>query len=111
MTSQACVVVSLGAGCRSRQQNQDKKKDRVGYDSGPQTRIDFLVEGTDWYVNEINTIPGSLAKHLWVDVPFADLLSAMLDEARARPTTATWTTDGADGSALRAADSIATKLG
>ena len=74
-------------------------------------RIDFLVEGDDWYVNEINTIPGSLAKHLWVDVPFGDLLSAMLDEARERPTTAGWTTAGADGVALRAAGSIESKLG
>jgi D-alanine-D-alanine ligase len=74
-------------------------------------RIDFLVEDGAWYVNEINTIPGSLAKHLWVDVPFADLLSAMLNEARERPTTGGWTTAGADGTALRAADSIASKLG
>jgi D-alanine-D-alanine ligase len=74
-------------------------------------RIDFLVEGGEWYVNEINTIPGSLAKHLWVDIPFGDLLSAMLDEAREQPTTAAWTAAGADGSALRAADSIASKLG
>ena len=74
-------------------------------------RIDFLVVGGDWFVNEINTIPGSLAKHLWVDVAFSDLLSAMLDEAKQRPTTADWTAAGADGSALRAAGSIDGKLG
>jgi D-alanine-D-alanine ligase len=74
-------------------------------------RIDFLLEGSDLFVNEINTIPGSLAKHLWVDVPFADLLSSMLDEAVRKPTTAHWTAQGADGTALRAAGTIASKLG
>ena len=31
-------------------------------------RIDFLVAGATgpWWVNEVNTIPGSLAKYLWV---------------------------------------------
>jgi D-alanine-D-alanine ligase len=76
-------------------------------------RLDFLVEGTDWYVNEINTIPGSMAKHLWVDpkVPIQELLAGLLDEAVARPTTGHWTTAGADGSALRSAGSINGKLG
>jgi len=74
-------------------------------------RVDFLVEGDDVWVNEVNTIPGSLAKYLWEPaVPFVALLDAMLEEARARPTVA-WTTEGADGTALRAAGSIAGKLG
>ena len=75
-------------------------------------RVDFLLDGSDVFLNEVNTIPGSLARHLWVDpvVPFADLLAAMLEEAAARPTTA-WTTAGADGSALRSAGTIASKLG
>ncbi len=39
-------------------------------------------------VNEVNTIPGSLARYLWVDppLPFATLLDDLLDEARHRPT-------------------------
>jgi D-alanine-D-alanine ligase len=74
-------------------------------------RLDFLLDGGDLYVNEINTIPGSLAKHLWLDVAFADLLSSMLEEAQRRPTTAHWTWHGADGTALRAAGTIASKLG
>jgi D-alanine-D-alanine ligase len=75
-------------------------------------RLDFLAEGDDLYVNEINTIPGSLAKYLWVDPPlsFEQLLRDMLDEAVRRPTFH-WTTAGADGSALRSAGSIAGKLG
>ncbi|MEY2568136.1 MAG: D-alanine-D-alanine ligase [Actinomycetota bacterium] len=74
-------------------------------------RIDFLADGDDIYVNEINTIPGSLAKYLWIEpaVPFDRLLLDMLDEAERRPTTA-WTVQGADGSALRSAGSIASKL-
>jgi D-alanine-D-alanine ligase len=75
-------------------------------------RVDYLLDGDDLYLNEVNTIPGSLARHLWVDpvVPFATLLSDMLDEATTRPTTH-WTTAGADGTALRSAGTIASKLG
>ena len=77
-------------------------------------RIDFLAAGAGFeelYVNEINTIPGSLARYLWVEppVPFRRLLDDMLDEAVRRPSFA-WTTQGADGTALRAAGSIAAKL-
>ena len=74
-------------------------------------RIDFLIDGDDLYVNEINTIPGSLGWHLWVDpvVPFATLLADMIAEAQARPT-AQYTTAGADGSVLRDSASIASKL-
>ncbi|HEY3943469.1 MAG TPA: hypothetical protein VGL60_13455 [Acidimicrobiales bacterium] len=74
-------------------------------------RVDFLSDGTDVYVNEVNTIPGSLARYLWVDppVPFGSLLADLLAEARARPTIH-WSSAGADGSVLRGAASIAAKL-
>jgi D-alanine-D-alanine ligase len=74
-------------------------------------RIDFLAEGEELYVNEINTVPGSLAKYLWVDppLPFDRLLLDMLDEAEGRPTTH-WSVQGADGTALRSAGTIASKL-
>ena len=74
-------------------------------------RIDFLTDGEQLFVNEINTIPGSLARYLWIDpvVPFATLLSDMLSEAVARPT-AFYSADGADGLVLRGAASIAAKL-
>jgi D-alanine-D-alanine ligase len=75
-------------------------------------RIDFLSDGEAVYVNEVNTVPGSLARYLWVDPPlaFIDLLDAMIDEARARPT---WrpSAAGADGAVLRSAGGIAAKLG
>jgi len=78
-------------------------------------RLDFLVPGDrgGLYVNELNTVPGSLTKHLWVDppLPFLELLDDLLAEAVASPTTRHWTTAGADGSALRSAGTIASKLG
>ena len=75
-------------------------------------RLDCLLEGDQLYVNEINTIPGSLARHLWIDpeVAFVRLLRDMLAEAAERPSTH-YTTLGADGSALRAAGTIGGKLG
>jgi len=75
-------------------------------------RIDFLSDGEAWYVNEVNTVPGSLARYLWVDPPlaFIDLLDALIDEALTCPT---WqpTAMGADGAVLRSAGGIAAKLG
>jgi D-alanine-D-alanine ligase len=77
-------------------------------------RLDFLVEDTgQWWVNEVNTIPGSLAKYLWTGaaaVDFPALLADMVEEAQRRPS-AQWGSSGADGSALRSASSIASKLG
>jgi len=73
-------------------------------------RVDFLLDGEELWLNEVNTIPGSLSKHLWTDRPFVELLNGMLEEAVHRPTTH-WTTAGADGSALRSAGTIASKLG
>jgi len=74
-------------------------------------RIDFLTDGKELVVNEINTIPGSLARYLWIDpvVPFATLLADMVAEASARPT-ARYSAAGADGLVLRGASSIAAKL-
>jgi D-alanine-D-alanine ligase len=75
-------------------------------------RIDFLAVGDQLFVNEINTIPGSLAKHLWIDPPIetATLLRDLLAEATTGPGRP-YTTQGADGSALRSAGSIGSKLG
>ena len=75
-------------------------------------RIDFLSDGQQFVVNEINTVPGSLARYLWVApaVPFATLLDDLIDEARERPTHA-YSVAGADGTVLRSAGSIAAKLG
>lgn len=74
-------------------------------------RIDFLSDGAEVWVNEINSIPGSLAKYLWIapEISFEALLEALIDEALsagAQPFVST----GADGSILRGASSIAAKL-
>ncbi len=75
-------------------------------------RIDFLSDGTSLYLNEINTIPGSLSRHLFIDpvLSFDELLNNMIEESRDRPT-AIFSSAGADGSLLRDAKSISAKLG
>lgn len=74
-------------------------------------RLDFLTDGRDLFVNEVNTIPGSLARYLWIDpaLTFEQLLTDLVAEARRRPTHV-YTTEGADGTVLRGAGSIASKL-
>jgi D-alanine-D-alanine ligase len=75
-------------------------------------RIDFLDAAGTLYVNEINTIPGSLSAKLFVDPPVSrrELLHGMVAEALASPPRA-FSTHGADGTALRNASTIASKLG
>ncbi len=74
-------------------------------------RIDFLWRGEDVWVNEINTIPGSMAFYFWAaeGVTPAMLLGDMLAEATSGPARRT-TSEGADGTALRSAGTIAGKL-
>lgn len=74
-------------------------------------RIDFLANDTELYVNEINTIPGSLSKHLFVEpvVPFLNQLDDLIAEAQQRPAFV-YSTAGSDGLVLRSATSIASKL-
>ena len=74
-------------------------------------RIDFLSDGSSIYVNEINTIPGSLARHLFIEptVAFGNLLLDLIREAIERPAMA-FSSAGADGSVLREAGNIAAKL-
>ncbi|HSM45812.1 MAG TPA: hypothetical protein VK969_12415 [Acidimicrobiia bacterium] len=75
-------------------------------------RIDFLERDGDLYINEVNTIPGSMAVYLWIDPPIerARLFEDMLEEAR-RGRTRVFSTVGSDGTALRSAGTIASKLG
>jgi D-alanine-D-alanine ligase len=74
-------------------------------------RLDFLANDRELYINEVNTIPGSLAKYLFVDppLPFGALLKDLLAEARERPAHR-YSAAGADGLVLRKAGSIAAKL-
>jgi D-alanine-D-alanine ligase len=75
-------------------------------------RVDFLARGDEVWVNEINTIPGSLAAYLWIDPPVSrrQLLTDIVAEAEQRPIRR-FTTAGSDGTALRNAGAIAAKLG
>ena len=74
-------------------------------------RIDFLASDDEIFVNEINTIPGSFAKHLFVAPPlaFSTLLEDLIAEAIERPAHR-YSAAGADGLVLRSAGSIAAKL-
>lgn len=76
------------------------------------SRIDFLERDGEMWVNEINTIPGSMAAYLWIDPPRdrAELFDAMVSEAAAAPARS-FSTAGSDGTALRNAGTIASKLG
>ena len=75
-------------------------------------RIDFLHKEGALYVNEVNTIPGSMAVYLWIDPPLQrrQLFEDMLAEAKAGQTRV-FSTAGSDGTALRSAGTIASKLG
>jgi D-alanine-D-alanine ligase len=75
-------------------------------------RIDYLESDGEIVVNEVNTIPGSMAAYLWIDPPLSrELLFAdMVDEARRAPVRV-FSVAGADGTALRRAGTIASKLG
>lgn len=73
-------------------------------------RVDFLLLGDDLTVNEINTIPGSLSGSLWAPITREELLTDIVEELAAG-TPRRYSTHGADGSALRNARSIASKLG
>lgn len=74
-------------------------------------RIDFLANDDEVFVNEVNTIPGSLARYLFIDpeIAFTQLLADMIDEAKKVPTRI-YSAAGADGLVLRGAASIAAKL-
>jgi D-alanine-D-alanine ligase len=76
------------------------------------TRIDYLERDGELFVNEVNTIPGSLAAYLWVDPPLErkQLFEDMLAEAESTPTRV-FSTAGSDGTALANAGAIASKLG
>jgi D-alanine-D-alanine ligase len=75
-------------------------------------RIDYLERDGEIVVNEVNTVPGSMAAYLWIDPPIGreQLFTDMVDEARSRPVRV-FSVAGSDGTALRSAGTIASKLG
>ncbi len=75
-------------------------------------RIDFLERDGELWVNEVNTIPGSLSLYLWVDPPITrkKLVVDLLEEVEQSPPSR-YSVAGADGVALQSAATIAQKLG
>lgn len=75
-------------------------------------RIDYLEREGNLVVNEVNTIPGSMAAYLWIDPPLSRerLFSDMVAEALTGPVRV-FSVAGSDGTALRSAGAIASKLG
>ena len=75
-------------------------------------RIDYLVRDDELLVNEVNTIPGSMAAYLWIDPAISreQLFRDMVAEAESS-TTRVFSVAGSDGTALRSAGTIASKLG
>lgn len=56
----------------------------IAIDGSGNSRIDFLVsEDNKVYINEINTMPGSIAYYLWEgkDISFKELITKMIDLA------------------------------
>lgn len=72
-------------------------------------RLDFLTDGTELYVNEVNSIPGAMALYLWPETDPAQLLHGMLAEAAAQRKIVA-TSSFEVGAALRSAGGIAGKL-
>ena len=44
-------------------------------------RFDYLIDGEDIYLNEINTIPGSLANYLFESYTFTELIDVLINSA------------------------------
>lgn len=75
-------------------------------------RLDFLLVDDVLYVNEINTIPGSMSLYLWPkEVPAAELLLGAVEEAKQTYRTFAPAPFQSGGAALRAAGGIGGKLG
>ena len=74
-------------------------------------RVDFLLKDKKLYINEVNTIPGSHALYLWESKGFSkfELMNDMISEAR--NSLSSWSTEGSDGTALKSAKDIKSKLG
>ena len=74
-------------------------------------RVDFLLKDEELYLNEVNTIPGSHALYLWESKGFSkfELMNDMISEAS--NSMSSWSTEGSDGTALKSAKDIKSKLG
>ena len=62
------------------------KKAFNAIDAVGDARIDFLLDEDTVYVNEINTLPGSIAFYLWEEkgIDFTELISRLIDLAKSK---------------------------
>jgi D-alanine-D-alanine ligase len=86
----------------------EQVSDLVGL--GSLARLDFLSDGNEVFVNEVNNIPGALSLYLWPDDSPSQLLIGALDEGVAKFRAGQEVAAFARGEALRAAGGIAGKL-
>jgi D-alanine-D-alanine ligase len=75
-------------------------------------RIDFLKKDHRIYINEVNSIPGSLSTYLWKNTNLTkfSIIENIVQEALEFSTNE-WDTTGSDGNALVKAKDIESKLG
>ncbi len=70
------------------QLKQTARKAFRGIDASGIARFDFMIdqETGDWYLGEINTLPGTLQAHLWEasGVPFPELIKKLIASAEER---------------------------
>lgn len=100
----AKVSEALGATTRDLARRVAELTDLTGI-----VRIDFLTDGVELFVNEVNSIPGTMSLYLWLDVTPEQLLLDAVAEARA-DRRATVPAVPNPGAALRAAGGISGKL-
>ncbi|MDO5036682.1 MAG: D-alanine--D-alanine ligase family protein [Tissierellia bacterium] len=74
------IPADLDKGLRKEIESLAKKAFKA-IDGAGTARIDFLVEGDQVYINEINTLPGSLGFYLWEakGLSFKDLISRVIE--------------------------------
>ncbi len=82
MASQKVLNPKLDKGIEKKIKSLAKLCFKV-FDLSGNIRIDFMVKGGEVFVNEINTIPGSLAFYLWKgkNIEFFELIDKMIDIA------------------------------
>lgn len=56
------------------------------FDSCGVVRVDFIVQGEKIFLNEINTVPGFMAYHLWLkaQIPYGVVIDNLIQDAIAR---------------------------
>ena len=75
-------------------------------------RIDFLKKNSSIYINEVNSIPGSLSTYLWKNTGISKftIIENIVQEALSESKNI-WNEEGSDGEALVKAKDIESKLG